>query len=101
MRAHASRFWPMGVLSSGTRSWGPGLDAPLLRTRLAPREGRETPSGRAPRVAPGVGGDEGDGGEREAFERGERERQRERERGRGGEDTVVRGDERLAFGSPY
>ena len=62
----------------------------------------EAEEGRAPRVAPGVGGGEGDGGEREAFERGERERQRERERGRGGEDTtVVRGDERLAFGSTY
>ena len=35
-------FWPMVVLSSGTRSWGPGLDAPLFRTRLAPREGPQT-----------------------------------------------------------
>ena len=40
--APASRFWPMGVLSSATRSCGPGLDAPLFRTRLGPREGPQS-----------------------------------------------------------
>ena len=60
--AHASRFAAVGDRSSGTRSWGPGLDAPLFRTRLGPREGpqsrrrvqrgRGTP-GRAPRVEQG------------------------------------------------
>ena len=41
------------------------------------------------------------GGSREAREERDRERERREEGMSGGEDTVVRGDERLAFGSPY
>ena len=61
-----------------TKKYNRGCPCISCRLFVSPREGPETP-GRAPRVEPGVGGDEGDGGGRER-ERGERERQRERER---------------------
>ena len=75
---------PTGVLSSGTESWRPGLDAPLIRSRTAAKREAGAPKASRGAARHGPASRSGRGRPRA------RNRARGREEGRrgGGEDTV-------------